>query len=377
MPVRLACTALLAAAFLAAVPAADAAPRRVPQGFFGVMWDGEISEASPQVQEAQWAAMASSGVESVRAAFKWSEAQQSPGAPLDFSKTDAVVRLAASHGMSLLPVVEYAPAWARAYPRSGTSPPRSNSQYAAYVGALVARYGARGTFWSENPGVPRRPVRDWQLWNEPHLRTYWDAPRRSRWGHPRGYGALLRAAHRAIKRADPGARVVLAGITQKAWDELTLLYRRAGIRRYFDVATIQTFPQTVGRAVRAVKLFRRAMRRAGDRRKPIWVTELTWPASKGRTKGIRFQRQETPQGMAGKLSSAYPALARARRRLGLSRVYWYTWASPYGGGGSIFRYAGLLLYTGGTMQPQPALTAYQQAAQRLQGCAKDERGNCR
>jgi polysaccharide biosynthesis protein PslG len=376
MPVRLILPLALAAALLAAAPAAQAGPRKVPQGFLGVIWDGDVVDAPGATQNAQWNAMASSGVESVRANFFWSEAQRSPGAPFDFSGTDRLVGLAAARGLPLLPVVEYAPRWARAYPSRPTSPPRRNAQYAAYLTALVGRYGPNGSFWAENPALPRTPLRQWQLWNEPHLRTYWDAPKRSRYGHPRGYAALLRAAHRAIKRADPGAQVVLAGLTQRAWDELSLLYRR-GLRRYFDVAAIQTFPQTARRAVRVVQLFRRAMNRAGDRRKPIYVTELTWPASKGRTKGIPFQRQETPRGMARRLRQAYALLVHARRRFGLSRVYWYTWASPYGRGGSIFRYAGLQRYSGGAFEAQPALGAYRQSAQRFEGCAKDARARCR
>jgi hypothetical protein len=376
MAVRATLLLLVAAVLLAAAPSAEAAPRQVPQGFFGVVWDGPLTDAPESLQESQWDAMAVSGVEAVRPVFFWSDAQGSPGAAFDFSVTDRLVGLAAVRGLPLLPVVQYAPRWARAYPSRSTSPPRRNSQYAAYLEALVQRYGPNGSFWAENPALPRLPLREWQIWNEPHLRTYWDAPPRSRYGHPRGYVRLLKTAHDAIKRADPGARVVLAGLTQAAWDQLTILYHR-GLRRYFDVATIQTFPQTAHRALRAARLFRRAMNRAGDRRKPMYMTEISWPASKGHTKGIPFQRQETPPGMARRLSEAYSLLARSRRKLRLTHVYWYTWASPYGSGGSIFRYAGLQRYDGGSLIAQPALDAYRRSAERFEGCAKDERARCR
>jgi hypothetical protein len=374
MTVRATFALVLAAAVLAAAPAAQA--RSVPQGFFGAVWDGSVSQASNSVQAGQWDSMASSGVEAVRPVFFWSNAQPRPGAPFDFSETDPLVRLAAARGLPLLPVVQYAPRWARAYPHRPTSPPRKNSQYAAYLVALVQRYGPAGSFWAENPLLPKLPIREWQLWNEPHLQTYWSTPRHSRYAHPRGYARLLRATYPAIKRADPGARVVLAGLTQRAWDQLTLLYRHH-VRRYFDAAAIQTFPQTAHRAVRAAALFRRALNRAGDRRKPMYMTEISWPASKGHTKGIAFQRQETPRGMARRLREAYALLARDRRRLGLARVYWYTWASSYGHGGSIFRYAGLLRYRGGSFDAQPALAAYRRSAQRFEGCVKDTQARCR
>jgi hypothetical protein len=369
--------AALCAAALLVVPAAHASPRKVPAAFFGTVWDGEATGAPEGAKDAQWGTMARSGVESVRTSFSWAEAQGKAGQAFDFATTDGDVRLAASHGLTLLPVVQYAPRWARAYPSRLTSPPRREADYAAFLTALVGRYGPSGSFWAENPAVPKLPIREWQIWNEPHLRTYWDAPARSRWGSPRGYARLLRAAHRAVKAADPGGRVVLAGLTQKAWDELAKLYRKGHIRRYFEVAALQTFPQTAERALRAARLFRRAMNRAGDRRKPIYVTEITWPASKGKTKGIRFQRQETPAGMAKKLTRAYSLLARNSRRLRLRRVYWYTWASFYGRGGSIFRYAGLQRYSGGVFSPQPALAAYRRSARRFEGCAKDERARCR
>lgn len=366
---------LCAAALLA--PAAHAAPRKVPATFFGTVWDSEATGAQEPAKDAQWGTMATSGVEAVRTSFSWMSAQAKAGQPFDFSGTDADVRRAASHGLTLLPVVQYAPPWARAYPSRPTSPPRREADYAAFLTALVGRYGPSGSFWAENPTVPKLPLREWQIWNEPHLRTYWDAPARSRWGSPRGYVRLLKAAHRALKAADPGAKLVLAGLTQKAWEELAALYRKGHIRPYFEVATIQTFPQTAERALRVVRLFRRAMNRAGDRRKPIYVTEITWPASKGKTKGIRFQRQETPAGMAKKLTRAYSLLARNSGRLRIGRVYWYTWASFYGRGGSIFRYAGLQRYSGGVFTPQPALAAYQRSARKYEGCAKDEQARCR
>jgi hypothetical protein len=108
------------------------------------------------------------------------------------------------------------------------------------------------------------------------------------------------------------------------------------------------------------------MVRAGDRRKPMYITEITWPASKGRTKGIRFQRQETDRSMARRVTQALRLLARHARSLRLTRVYWYTWASHYGHGGRIFRYAGLVRYSGGVFTPRPALSAFRRTARRLE-----------
>ena len=106
--------ALLAAALPAA---AGAAERKVPRGFVGVMWDKEIQDAPADVQRAQWERMARSGVESARVIFSWHLAQEPPGAQPDFSRTDQMVRNGAAHGIELLPVIVYAPPWARVKPK--------------------------------------------------------------------------------------------------------------------------------------------------------------------------------------------------------------------------------------------------------------------
>ncbi len=363
------------AALLVAAPLAGAA-RSVPQGFFGVMYDNGIEKAADEVQDSQWDLMASSGVETVRTVFDWGEAQpQGRGTAFNFARTDGIVRRAALRNVDVLPVVFYAPRWARAFRNRFTSPPARPADYVTYLAALVERYGPDGTFWTEHPELPKQPLREWQIWNEPHLPAYWDAPERGRYGYARAYPLVLRASYNIVKSLDPGAKIVLAGITQRAWDEIEILYQH-GIKRYFDVAALQTFPQTVRRAVVATSFFRDAMRARGDGRKPIYLTEIAWPASKGRTQGIRYQRQETPSGMAAKLSGVYRAMASNRRRLGVGKVFWYTWSSPYGRGGSIFNYAGLQRFDDRTFQAQPALRAYQRTARRYQGCQKTVTGVC-
>ena len=372
---RLVALAAALAAVLVAAPAASAA-RSVPQGFFGVMWDHGVAHAPAEVQDAQWDLMASSGVESVRTVFNWDAAQRGGrGSEISFAETDPVVRRAALRNIEVLPIVFYAPRWARAYPSRTTSPPKRRSDYVTYLAALVDRYGPGGKFWAENPDLPVKPLREYQIWNEPHLPAYWDAPEKGPFGYARAYPLLLRGSYNIIKSLDPGARVVMAGLTQRAWEEIAVLYKR-GIKRYFDVAALQIFPQTVKRAVKATRFFREAMNLNGDRRKPIYLTEITWPASKGRTEGISYQRQETPGGMATKLSQMYAAMASRRRALGLGKVFWYTWASPYGRGGSVFNYAGLQRFDGASFERQPALGAYQRSARRFQGCQKTATGVC-
>ncbi|HZG48483.1 MAG TPA: hypothetical protein VEY90_03090 [Thermoleophilaceae bacterium] len=377
MTVRTASRALLLAILMGLVAAAPAAAeRRVPFGFFAVHWSHELAAAPAEVQDAQFALMARSGVEAIRTDFNWASNQQLPGDPIDFSRFDRTVAGAAAHGIEVLPVVNEAPRWARAYPWREKSPPRDPGDFAAMLGELVERYGPNGSFWAEHPELPEWSIREWQIWNEPHLRSYWDAPERGPYGYLKAYGTLLRRSHRAIKSRDPRARVVLAGITQRAWEEIEEMYRVGRIKGAFDAAALQIFPQTVRRARIATQLFRAALNARGDRRKPIYITEISWPASRGRTPRVRWLAHETPRTMAAKLGEAYAVLARRRRTLGLERVYWFTWASQYGRGGSVFNYAGLQQYRDGKFTPQPALEAFRRRAIELQGCEKTETGDC-
>ena len=190
MTVRILMLAVLAT-LVAAAPASAA--RSVPHGFVGVHWSYEVAGAPAAAQDVQWDLMAASGVESVRTDFSWASAQRRRGGSFDLSQTDAVVGRAALRNIELLPVVHEAPRWARAYERRPKSPPRRNAHYASYVAALVERYGPSGSFWTDNPTLPKRPLRQWQVWNEPHLRLYWDAPERSRWDTRRGTGGCFAA----------------------------------------------------------------------------------------------------------------------------------------------------------------------------------------
>ena len=368
---------LLASGLLA--PASEARGRRAPPGFYGATWDRGVARSSDGDQDRQWGVMARTGVESARAMFSWATAQPGAGDPFDFERTDRLVALAARHRIRLLPLVEQAPVWARRRPSRFGSPPKRFGDYAAYLTALVRRYGPRGTFWDENPQLRRRPLREWQIWNEPHLQFYWDVGRRSpdRW--PMGYVRLLKVSRAAIKSADRRASVVAAGLTNESWRHLGTLYRRhAG--RLFDVVAVQTYTSSPLNLLRAYRKVRTVMRRHQDRRKRLWATELGWPASRGRTRARPAERSfvTTDLTMARRLKTIYAYLVKRRRnpRYRVSRAYWYTWASSYRPG-DIFDYSGLLRFDGMRFHERPAVRYYRSSAIRYEGCVKTTAGACR
>jgi hypothetical protein len=179
-------------------------------------------------------------------------------------------------------------------------------------------------------------------------------------------------ARAAIKRADPRAQVVLAGLNSgvgyRSWTDLAKIYR-AGGRRLFDAAAAHPFSLRPANVVRTVELFRDVMARYGDRRKPVLLTEFSWPASAGFTHlGYGFEVDERAQ--ARKLAQTLALLASLRRRLRIAQLYWYTWLSPPLGSTDPFDYAGLRRQSGSGIVDRPALAAYRTAARRLEGCAK-------
>ena len=368
MRVRLLMTAAVLAAATLLAPALAEAKRSVPERFYGVMWDRATVNAPDADQQAQWALMASSGVETVRTVFPWWRMEADAGQPPDFSHTDRLVALASANNIRLLPVVTYTPAWAAIDPSNYASPPRDVDDYAAFLENLIGRYGPAGSFWQERPDLPRRPLREWQVWNEPHLQGYWNTGDRGPNVWAPEYAELLKAANRRIKELDPGATVVLAGLADFAWRHLRRL-ARYGIGRHYDAAALNFFTSRAHRVLKGVRFFRAALRRAHVARRPIWLTEVTWPAGKGRVPrpGPLWQRQwwVTDTGMASRLRELYSLAARASRRLRLRRDYWYTWSSGYESG-DLFDYTGLNRYQGQTFEPMPALRAYAASARRHQ-----------
>jgi hypothetical protein len=338
---------------LAAAPAQAASTR-----FFGVVYDRDVMTAPAATQDQQFTLMRKSGVKTVRRVFSWAAAQPSQGQPPDFADTDALVARAARNDIEILPIVMYAPDWARMSAGDVASPPRSSDDYVAFLNALVARYGPSGSFWAEHADVPKRPLRIWQIWNEPQLRYQWDD---KDW--ETSYGKLLNAAYPALKKADPGSKVVLAGATNFAWDALESLYRKGNIKGRFDIAALHPYTGSAGRVLTASKLFRAVLRKHGDGRKPVWITELAWPASKGRVKPPQglAALPTTDRGMATRLTRAYRLLRKTRV---VQRAYWYTWASAYKKDDGIFGFTGLERYdpVEGVFRATPALRAFRTIA---------------
>ena len=378
---------LLVSAILLGPPAAHARPRAhasvagVPQGFVGVDIDGPLFDPDSQIDlNNQMASMVGNGVESVRAAFNWAAAQpyvnwsQVPsaersqfvtgpaGRPISYAATDEIVGDAARHGLSVLPTLLYAPAWDAQKNPGGFKIPMRDAPYAEFAAAMVRRYGPHGSFWGQNPQISRRPVRMWQVWNEPNISAYWRQP------FAKGYVPLLRITRQAIKQADPGAKIVLGALTNLAWHSIGQVYAVKGARRLFDVVSVNGFTSTPSDVILYLRLMRHAMDRYGDTTKPLIASELSWPSAKGQT-SQRNDFNTTENGQARDIAQLLPMIGAWRTRLGLSGFYYYTWMGNEFKGAPAFSFSGLVRFTqSGQVKTKPALGAFRRGALALEGC---------
>jgi hypothetical protein len=384
---------LLAAVVGVTASPAQAARRTVPFGFFGTVLNPELSSAASvpdALLDQQTALMARSGVESLRVSLSWVALEPARGT-YNWSSSDRIVAAAARHRLQLLANVMITPRWASTQPNApyfGRYPPRDPRFFREFMRQLVLRYGPRGAFWTENPALPRVPIRWWQIWNEQMAPWFWAS---RPWGP--SYTRLLRAAYRGIHGEDrrakvvPGSLVTLGRYSQ--WAAMRDLYR-AGARRYFDAVAIHPFTdgsipvsQSVERVVEIVRRVRQVMRERRDGRKPVILTEVSWPAARGRVPRRRLLGLETTRrGQAQRLRAVYSRLARERRGLNVAQAYWFTWASEYDANSRssdvTYRFAGLTRFSGGSFTRMPVLGAYARVAARLQGCRKsDSARSCR
>jgi hypothetical protein len=376
-------TVVAALAFWASgVSAARYRPSPVPFGFVGMDVDYPVWP-NPEVDlSSQFDVMAQSGVDSVRGPIDWADAQpyrswsQVPagntqpfvnvgGIPTDFTYADALVAAVAQHGMTLVPVVIDAPMWDGRNFNGDVTAPRTPAPYAAFVKALVLRYGANGTFWRDNPQIPKDPVEMWQVWNEPNIWGFWP---QSRQGYYAGYVALLRAAHAAIKQADPRAKVVLAGLPNYSWIEIERIEQYGG-NNLFDVVDLHPYTATPQGVITILGYVRQVLNRTGDGRIPIIAGELSWPSSAGKGAArVGFDIGTTEAGQAAKLATLLPILAKERRQLGLAGFYYYNWAGLERRGADSFDFSGLFKYTDFQFYAKPAFNVFRADALQMEGC---------
>jgi len=325
---RVALVALLALALLAV---SASAAQALPAKFWGAVPQSALSVE-------QYQRVHRGGVDTIRIPINWGAVQPSEGAAFDWDATDSQVSEAARTGIDVLPFLAGIPAWAeRLVPvGGGVQVPaklpvsgKAKAGWVAFCQAAVARYGPKGTFWTENPGVPFRPLRNWQVWNEPNFKFFVYKP------NPAEYAQMVKISSTAIKGSDPSAKVILAGLF--AWpkgansktgnhnlfaaDFLEGFYEVPGIAAKFDGIALHPYSTKYQYLTPQIEEVRAVMKKHHDAGTGIWITELGWSSSP-KTGGNSFAKG--PAGQTQQLKGAFSLLVKNQRKWRIQRVYWFS-----------------------------------------------------
>jgi hypothetical protein len=332
-------TAAFAVALALGVFAASAAA--VPASFFGVVPQSTLTQE-------EFKTLQKGHVKEMRVSMIWPAIQPTKGA-YDWSSFDPIAERAAKSGVELLPFVVGTPTWAvpnatvpgtggakapAHLPASGTS----GKAWSNFLKAAVARYGTNGSFWAENPQVPARPIKAWQIWNEPNFKYFVAHP------NPKEYGALVKLSSTTIKSVDPTAQIITAGLFAKPAGArylkgkkvihatspnyfgsyfLEQMYKtNPGIKSRFQGVALHPYVARYRQLPPEIEELRGVMTREGDAAKGLWITELGWSSEPPQGPSNVFAVGAA--GQARELKGAFTLLKADAAKYRLKHVYWFS-----------------------------------------------------
>lgn len=341
-------TAALALALTLVIATAFAATAQaVPAKFWGVVPQTDLS--SEQFQR-----LGEGGVESVRVPLGWADLQPQSGGQINWSGVDSLVEKAARAGIDVLPTISGAPTWAvptASVPGGGgtKAPARLPAKGAAAAAWKILleeaarRYGPAGSFWSSHPGVPVKPIRAWQIWNEPNFKFFVAKP------NPADYGKLVKISNSALKAVDPGAQVILAGLFSQpkgarymrvvngkkklvngtnvnyfASYFLEQMYKsNPGIKSKFTGVSLHPYTGTWQYLTPEIEEVRKVLTANGDGRKGLWITEIGWSSGPPKSDGSN-SFAKGPAGQARELKGSFKLLKSKQAKWRIQRLYWFS-----------------------------------------------------
>lgn len=197
--------------------------------------------------------MREAGVRWVRSDFNWRGVEPQKG-QWQFDRLDRLVDDAEQAGIRLLPILDYSVPWA--------NPAHENlDDWLTYVRKVVGRYHDR--------------LRYWEVWNEENIPKFWPNP------DPAAYVRLLKETYRTIKEIDPELVVLYGGTAEIPFEYIEETFN-LGAGDFFDVMAVHPYskyhwPEEAELYEHLVRL-RELMARYNLAQKPIWITEIGWPA---------------------------------------------------------------------------------------------------
>jgi hypothetical protein len=236
---------------------------------------------------------------------------------------DALIAAAVEQRVELLPTLMRTRRKGGSPGEQVAEPPEGPVQHAEWrrrVRFVAERYGPGGSFWSERSNLPYRPIRIWEVWNEPNLSAFWD----DRPANPSEYGRLLRETRGVLRAVDPGARILSGGIASR---HSGARYLGAALDAAgpcsVDALSIHPYAPTVERAMQHLTDARAVADSRGLRDVALWTTEIGWRVGGGGAGDLElgYSDVETPAAQARALSGFFAASTRRREELVLGPTF--------------------------------------------------------
>jgi hypothetical protein len=343
-PTRKTAALALVLAFLATFAFAARA-QALPANFWGVVPQSDLSGE-------RFERLERGGVESVRVSLGWADLQPQKNGPIQWGGVDYLVEQASLAGLDVMPTISGAPTWAVPTAnvqgdRTAKAPahlPVSGAAAGGWRSLLiqaVERYGPGGQFWLTHPNVPPRPIRSWQIWNEPNFKYFVAKP------NPTEYGKLVKLSYSALKTADPGAQLVLAGLFAQPLGAryirlvkgkpklrhagsinyfasyfLEQMYKtNPGIKSRFSAVALHPYTETWRYLTPEIEEVREVLTASHDPAKALWITELGWSSGPKRSNDA-FAKG--PSGQVAELRGAFKLLTANAVKWRIKRLYWFS-----------------------------------------------------
>ena len=318
---RLAALATVVAlvSFGALALAGPAAARKAPKEFLGLVPQNAVTS-----QDAERMGRGKVGI--VRFPLKW-EAVEPTDDQFNFSAFDRLIGDLAAEGIRPLPTVSGVPGYVDPDPLGlPVDNASQKAQWQEFVGAVVARYGQGGSYWTtvyptQHPGAAPLPVKTVQIWNEQN------GPKHATNPNPNLYAELVKISHDAIASEDPSAEVLLGGMFGsprggggiKAWKYLKRLYSTADVKGSFDGVSLHPYSPDIKGIKKQIGKMRKALKQKKDKGKRLWLTEVGWGSKKKGRLGVGKKKQ------AKLLKQSFKLLIKKRGKWKIGGVLWYTW----------------------------------------------------
>ena len=303
-------TLLAAALVLTCAVPAEAAKRKVPRGFYGVMWNRAAASTCPEeLHDAQFARMARAGrrVGAHRVLLVGSPARGRAAAELHRHRPRGGPGRGAPHRRAPRGDL-HARLGGRSTPARSGSPPARPSDYAALPHRAGGALRPEGQLLGREPRAAEGADPALADLERAELRRLLARGGRRRSWVP-GYAALLKASYTGDQERRP---------REPPWSWRACRTSRGTTSRTSTGRARRTrstpwpstrSPSYLPNVIRIVRKTRAFLRKHGQRRKPVWITEITWPASKGQAPGHKRlfwekRWETTPKGMAGQAARA-------------------------------------------------------------------------